>query len=88
MHRMENFKIKLKKRQSSLLFPRMHKQGDKGSFHSHKLELEARIPVRTYNRPSHLSHSVGCMEPNLQGLMWFACRELCKEELLSRFMSS
>ncbi len=30
----------------------------------------------TANRPAHLSHSVGCMKHNLQGLMWFECREL------------
>ena len=39
-----------------------------------------------YNRPAHLSHSVGCMKPNLQGLVCFECREISKEELLARFM--
>ena len=39
-----------------------------------------------YNRPAHLSQSVGCMKPNLQGLMWFECREISKEELLTGFM--
>ena len=41
-----------------------------------------------YNRPAHLSHSFGCMKPNLQELMWFECREISKEELLTRFISN
>ena len=39
-----------------------------------------------YNRPAHISHSLGCMKPNLQGLMWFECREISKEALLMGFM--
>jgi len=39
-----------------------------------------------YNRPAHPSHSAGCMRPTLQGLTWFECCELSKEELLIRFM--
>jgi hypothetical protein len=36
-----------------------------------------------YNCPAHLSHSAGCMRPTLQGLTWFECYELAKEELLT-----
>ena len=39
-----------------------------------------------YNRPAYLSHSDGCMKPNLQGLMRFECHEISKEELLTGFM--
>jgi len=40
-----------------------------------------------YNHPTHLSYSVICMRPSLQGLTWFKCCELSKGELLMRFMS-
>ena len=45
-------------------------------------------PADLYNCLTHLSHSVSRMKPNLQGLMWFACHELGKEELLTQFMSN
>jgi hypothetical protein len=35
-----------------------------------------------HNLPAHLSHSVGCMKSNLQGLTWFECCEFSKEDLL------
>ncbi len=48
----------------------------------------ARHSRHIYNGPAYLSHSDGCMKPNLQGLMWFECREISKEELLIGFMSN
>jgi len=39
-----------------------------------------RHSVHIYNRTADLSHSVDCMKPNLQGLMWCECREMSKEE--------
>ena len=42
--------------------------------------------IKYYNSPRRLSHSVVCTRLGLQGLTWFECCEIGKEELLIRFM--
>jgi len=38
--------------------------------------------IQNDSSPAHLSHSVVCMRHCLQGLTWFECCEMSKEELL------
>ena len=42
--------------------------------------------IKKYSSQAHLSHSVICMRRRLQGLMWFECCEISKEEPLLWFM--